>query len=444
MLSPLTIPVSVTAAAKEPRSFGLFVTSPIDIAAGDNAISLPSPGGTFLSTNSPGARMPFADSPSKALERDFCSQQFLCCGFVFKGLHDLLEHYDVSHPDRRPVAPVSAHSMLSSAFRSVGSDAQPYAPMTDICRRAIVDHLDPEMDISGAAASSDNDSTAPPQGAGLKRRPNKDLACKRKRKKGASSVNADFMSESNTDTDIDILTVDEEDFVRKVDGLSLLLPPTPPITPSLGFSSGPGPAKSKKKSVSVDPAAASTPKPKKLRQSSLSTVDPETGERKFICAVPDCKKQYKNANGLKYHLLHAHSDGEGVPEEYRLFQKKREDEGHRPYVCSVENCSKTYKNLNGLKYHIEHFHSALLPAKSASEKQGKNSLKKGSAQTKASSSLQAQQQQGPPPIVSPTPIPFQQHSPHLHPVNPLTLLSDAVFSTFPPPPGAQTGHTRPT
>lgn len=110
-----------------------------------------------------------------------------------------------------------------------------------------------------------------------------------------------------------------------------------------------GPAKSKKKSVSVDPAAASTPKPKKLRQSSLSTVDPETGERKFICAVPDCKKQYKNANGLKYHLLHAHSDGEGVPEEYRLFQKKREDEGHRPYVCSVENCSKTYKNLNGLK-----------------------------------------------------------------------------------------------
>lgn len=240
MLSPLTIPVSVTAAAKEPRSFGLFVTSPIDIAAGDNAISLPSPGGTFLSTNSPGARMPFADSPSKALERDFCSQQFLCCGFVFKGLHDLLEHYDVSHPDRRPVAPVSAHSMLSSAFRSVGSDAQPYAPMTDICRRAIVDHLDPEMDISGAAASSDNDSTAPPQGAGLKRRPNKDLACKRKRKKGASSVNADFMSESNTDTDIDILTVDEEDFVRKVDGLSLLLPPTPPITPSLGFSSGPG------------------------------------------------------------------------------------------------------------------------------------------------------------------------------------------------------------
>ncbi|KAJ3386192.1 hypothetical protein HDU92_002646 [Lobulomyces angularis] len=97
------------------------------------------------------------------------------------------------------------------------------------------------------------------------------------------------------------------------------------------------------------------------RQSSLSILDPETGERKYICAVTTCKKQYKNANGLKYHLSHAHPNGEGVPQEYLLFQKKKEEEGYRPYKCTVDGCQKRYKNLNGLKYHIEHTHVHLLP-----------------------------------------------------------------------------------
>lgn len=43
------------------------------------------------------------------------------------------------------------------------------------------------------------------------------------------------------------------------------------------------------------------PNSKKLIQKpcNLSVLDPETGERKYICAVPTCQKQYKNANGLK-------------------------------------------------------------------------------------------------------------------------------------------------
>jgi transcription factor SFP1 len=115
----------------------------------------------------------------------------------------------------------------------------------------------------------------------------------------------------------------------------------------------PSPLLSKRKAVSV-PGATSLPPPipkvKKVRQSSLSVLDPETGQRKYICAVIECGKQYKNANGLKYHLLHAHPDGVGVPAEYHdLFQKKKEDEGHRPYTCSIAGCEKKYKNLNGLK-----------------------------------------------------------------------------------------------
>jgi hypothetical protein len=33
---------------------------------------------------------------------------------------------------------------------------------------------------------------------------------------------------------------------------------------------------------------------------------------------------------------------------------------HKPYQCTVADCGKRYKNLNGLKYHIEHAHSSLL------------------------------------------------------------------------------------
>ncbi|KAJ3409738.1 Transcriptional regulator of ribosomal biogenesis proteins [Chytridiales sp. JEL 0842] len=32
----------------------------------------------------------------------------------------------------------------------------------------------------------------------------------------------------------------------------------------------------------------------------------------------------------------------------------------KPYECTVEGCEKRYKNLNGLKYHIEHAHAELL------------------------------------------------------------------------------------
>lgn len=322
--------------------------------------------------------LPFS-SPSKALEREFC-KEFECCSSNFAGLHDLLAHYESDHHSstKHPLLStevLSSEEMLyTSAFRASGHGPREYdyAPMVDICaKRAVVDMADPEMD------SDAEDETIVEEAAlgGLKRRPsNKSGVEKKKKRKGNDSVANDV--EATEDTDIDILTIDDEDLLlMKVDGLSLVLPPTPPISEkcmSPGMScflsyllvpdprfalipppSSPSPLLVKKKSISVhglNPLPPPIPKIKKVRQSSLSVLDPETGQRKYICAVTDCGKQYKNANGLKYHLLHAHPDGVGVPAEYHeLFQKKKEDEGHRPYTCSIAGCEKKYKNLNGLK-----------------------------------------------------------------------------------------------
>lgn len=112
------------------------------------------------------------------------------------------------------------------------------------------------------------------------------------------------------------------------------------------------------------------PKPKKIRQSSLSILDPETGERKYICAVPKCNKQYKNVYEF---LINTYRQMDSniisftltvMGKEFRSstlisFNGKRKrmkgmclcshQTSRRPYECSVDGCDKKYKNLNGLK-----------------------------------------------------------------------------------------------
>ncbi|KAJ3230557.1 Transcriptional regulator of ribosomal biogenesis proteins [Chytriomyces hyalinus] len=94
---------------------------------------------------------------------------------------------------------------------------------------------------------------------------------------------------------------------------------------------------------------------KRLKLGSLSILDPETAEKRFFCPV--CKKEYKNANGLKYHLNHSHTKPNELPSGYYFGKKKKEAEDlSKPFVCAIINCGKRYKNLNGLKYHAEHGH----------------------------------------------------------------------------------------
>jgi hypothetical protein len=84
----------------------------------------------------------------------------------------------------------------------------------------------------------------------------------------------------------------------------------------------------------------------------------DLGERKFDC--PRCPKKYRNMNGLKYHLIHVHSALEGIPIDVLLADRKREMEGRtfKPFDCPIHGCLKRYKNPNGLKYHLDHAHSA--------------------------------------------------------------------------------------
>ncbi|RKP06243.1 hypothetical protein THASP1DRAFT_31937 [Thamnocephalis sphaerospora] len=97
-----------------------------------------------------------------------------------------------------------------------------------------------------------------------------------------------------------------------------------------------------------------------------------SAERPYRCSVPGCDKSYKNANGLKYHNLHGHCNGNAAASAHATHSAGMAAHGtthahgvagnepHRsqikPYRCTIPDCGKSYKNLNGLKYHVEHAH----------------------------------------------------------------------------------------
>jgi hypothetical protein len=60
--------------------------------------------------------------------------------------------------------------------------------------------------------------------------------------------------------------------------------------------------------------------------------------------------------GLKYHTLHTHTLAEREVAE-QVLKAIRDDPAERPYVCKVTGCGKRYKNANGLKYHMLHHHN---------------------------------------------------------------------------------------
>ncbi|KAJ3384560.1 hypothetical protein HDU84_002872 [Entophlyctis sp. JEL0112] len=64
--------------------------------------------------------------------------------------------------------------------------------------------------------------------------------------------------------------------------------------------------------------------------------------RPFKCRVRRCGKEYKNANGLKYHMKNVHPVEEIVEIDANAACDK-------PYMCTADDCGKRYKNLNGLK-----------------------------------------------------------------------------------------------
>lgn len=116
-----------------------------------------------------------------------------------------------------------------------------------------------------------------------------------------------------------------------------------------------------------NPAAVNAKKPKKVVALDIPK------RRKHQCHVPGCGKIYKNANGLKYHSMHSHSDSEREVAE-QMTKAIRDDPSSRPYVCKVPGCDKRYKNANGLKYHRLHHHLPGTPPIQAHDTNNNNSM----------------------------------------------------------------------
>ncbi|KAI8843528.1 hypothetical protein BJ741DRAFT_591156 [Chytriomyces cf. hyalinus JEL632] len=143
---------------------------------------------------------------------------------------------------------------------------------------------------------------------------------------------------------------------------------------------------------------------RRLKLGLLSIKPTGTDEKRFICPV--CGKDYKNANGVKYHLGRFHNDGRGVPllvigsmesnivsnsaDEPVVMEEENEDDASnaaavvaaastveagastvdaekgtdesapdRPFVCIMGTCDKSFKSLVGLKAHVKQAHSQM-------------------------------------------------------------------------------------
>lgn len=86
-----------------------------------------------------------------------------------------------------------------------------------------------------------------------------------------------------------------------------------------------------------------------------SEVNPQPSlfstHRPFRCPQPGCQKSYKQANGLKYHMLKGQCNFEvrDAMEWAGLTQEEAEERA-KPYACAAgDGCMKRYRQANGLK-----------------------------------------------------------------------------------------------
>ena len=253
----------------------------------------------------------------------------------------------------------SFEELCIKAFRTSTEEIIPLVALEEICKKSAIESLSDIDQDSDCAESAlfPSSYTKPVQivgGERFKRHSTIDSAIK-KRKKQSTPIklsSEDLNHSDSYETDIDIMTIDEDDKPNLELSCNFIFP-SPSIT-DLDFDA-------------TDSDQFIDKSKKSPKYSPPSALDPITGERKYICTIKGCGKQYKNANGLKYHLTHAHPTGD-IPPELISPPRKKEQEGFRPYMCTVEGCQKRYKNLNGLKvfnfyikYHIEHSHMSLLP-----------------------------------------------------------------------------------
>ncbi|KAI8585880.1 hypothetical protein BDZ88DRAFT_431217 [Geranomyces variabilis] len=121
--------------------------------------------------------------------------------------------------------------------------------------------------------------------------------------------------------------------------------------------------------AATHPASTPSVKPIKPKKTKPASDTPPGPPKPHPCPHPGCTKSYKNPNGLKYHLEHGHPElnpdpmpggGGGVGSTSDPDGKdgggKADKDDFKPFMCRHEGCDKLYKNLNGLKYHLVHAH----------------------------------------------------------------------------------------
>ena len=76
------------------------------------------------------------------------------------------------------------------------------------------------------------------------------------------------------------------------------------------------------------------------------------GKRRYICPVKGCGKRYKNVNGIKYHAKYGHNrklDSKPKLQKHgQRLQVTEVNEERKGYKC---HCGKSYRSNSGLRHH---------------------------------------------------------------------------------------------
>ncbi|EPZ32555.1 hypothetical protein ROZALSC1DRAFT_27607 [Rozella allomycis CSF55] len=245
----------------------------------------------LLNPTSPVPSFDDAEVFSPKMEETFCNN-FVCCGQSLPSFHDLLKHYEESHVRiEEDEVPKESSNDSKSSGNSPYNRLQTSQPEKNRKKKHIMLDIEPCKDSANDISAFDN--TVLRRTRSLPRVPQNSNSSELSLLMAALGIYGDqplnrysYSSESLTMQEYS--TFGNDDVVEVVDEEDMY------------------------------------------------------SEKPYACKVNGCLKRYKNANGLKYHMINGHCGG-------------KVDE--KPYHCPYAGCGKRYKNPNGLKYHLATAHT---------------------------------------------------------------------------------------
>lgn len=249
---------------------------------------------------------------SDVLESEFC-QNFTCCGIFISNLHDLQVHREDCYHFQQET---------DSDFDEAGSFCCEEDISLDMEFKALRSRrLDlPEISVPLADVCDENPAFLTSPFEQFTHKAIRNLQCdiwlSHFLTPPTSPSPKCVISLDTSLPTIDIKALSLDNIVTLIDNSSVpgkstteesSVPLSPPRSvPTDDEDDSSPPSKLLKSSISSDVSDSKT-KEKPPRLTTLSTMNPETGIREYVCRT--CRKQYKNGNGLKYHLTHVHRNG---------------------------------------------------------------------------------------------------------------------------------------